>query len=84
MADSRSRTSAREYLLMLGFIVAGRVAAYLVDDIQTGGWQHSSLRFRILDLRERSGIDDIRDRLRFRQAVKITLDNLDTTEETAA
>ena len=82
----RRRRSGKETVLALAGIAGYLLAVKVVEDVATGSWQHSTIRLRLLELRDR--VAAMRDRAeqtaQFQEAVQRTLDRLetiDTTEE---
>ena len=57
------------------------LALKVLEDIQTGSWQHSGLRLGLLSLRERSGLDVLREQGHFRRSVEEDLERLATIDD---
>lgn len=57
------------------------IALKVLEDVQTGSWQHSGLRLGLLSLRERSGLDVLREQGHFRRSVEEDLERLATIDD---
>lgn len=66
------------YLFLAGFLVAMRAW----QDVQENGWHDSSLCRRLDHLAAATGLDEVREQLRFRRAVKQTLANINVYTDT--
>ena len=80
---ARRKRTARDHIATVLFVAAYVVAMKVAEDVQTGAWQHSNVRLRLLSVRDRlyAVRDDVQATDEFRAAVRKTLDNLYTTEE---